>query len=231
MKSKWYELRAEARRLRKKGLSIKDIRQKLGIPLSTLSGWLRDVELSEKQKDGLKKKWQQALIDARVKAVMWHNEQKRLRLEQARSQAKETLSQIDVTDKNILDLTLALLYLGEGFKGNETGMGNSDPLILKFFIAVLKQSYDIDIKNIVCELHLRADQNANEIKKFWAKELQIPVSNFKRIYFDKRTTGSKTYPHYKGVCVVRVGSVAILRKLIYLSNLYCREIISRYLGD
>jgi len=231
MKSNWYEYKPEARRLRKKGWSIKAIRKELGIPLSTLSGWLRDIELSKKQQAKLKKKWQQALVDARAKAVLWHNEQKRLRLEQAEIQAKIVLSKIEIADKNILDLTLALLYLGEGFKGSETGIGNSDPLILRFFLAILKENYDVDIKNITCELHLRADQDADKVKKFWAKKLQIPISNFKRAYFDQRTLGSKTYSHYKGVCLMRIGNVAIQRKLVYLSNLYCRQVISRYLGD
>jgi len=231
MKSKWFEYKAQAIKSRRKGLSIKDINKKFGIPLSTLSGWLKDVELTNKQKEILKGKWEQALVNARVKAVLWHNEQKKLRLEKAEKEAKEILCKINLDDKNILELTLALLYLGEGFKGEVTGIGNSDPTVLKFFLAVLKQNYNININNIACELHLRADQNADEIKEFWARELRISTSNFKRVYFDKRTIGSKTYPHYKGVCVIWIGNIAILRKLIYLSNLYCQKIISKYLGD
>ena len=54
MKSKWFEYKAQAIKSRRKGLSIKDINKKFGIPLSTLSGWLKDVELTNKQKEILK---------------------------------------------------------------------------------------------------------------------------------------------------------------------------------
>ena len=130
MKSKWYESKPEAIRLRKRGKSIKDINKKLGIPLSTLSGWLKDIELSKKQQIKLKERWQEALIKARAKAILWHNTQKRLRLEKAEEDAKKTLSQIHINDKNILDIALATLYLGEGNKKSSgTSMGNSDPQV------------------------------------------------------------------------------------------------------
>ena len=226
MISKWYEYKPEARRLRNNGLSIKDIHKKLGIPLSTLSGWLKDVKLNKNQRAKLEKKWRQALVDARVKAVLWHNEQKKFRIEQAQTQAKTTLSQIDITDKNILDLTLALLYLGEGSKKTlGTSMGNSDPQILKFFITILKYNYAIDNKNIKCELHLRADQDPNKIRKYWSKELHLSIKNFMTISIDERTSGKPTYHSYKGVCVVRCGNVAIQRKLVYLSKIFCEKVI------
>jgi len=38
MKSKWYELKPDAIKLRKKGFSIGKIERRLGIPRSTLSG-------------------------------------------------------------------------------------------------------------------------------------------------------------------------------------------------
>jgi predicted transcriptional regulator len=58
----------KAIKLRKRGRSIRDIEKILGIPRSTLSGWLRDVKLSKKQKERLHKKWLAALVKARLKA-------------------------------------------------------------------------------------------------------------------------------------------------------------------
>ncbi|OGE64144.1 hypothetical protein A3J13_00440 [Candidatus Daviesbacteria bacterium RIFCSPLOWO2_02_FULL_36_8] len=153
--------------------------------------------------------------------------QKQTRLSEADKQAATILSLIDLRDKSILELTLALLYIGEGFKGNSgTGMGNSDSLILKFFINVLKVCYDLDTSKISCELHLRADQNTESVKKYWAEELHLPLKSFKSISIDKRTVGSTTYPTYHGVCVIRCGNIAIQRRLISLANKYCRKILN-----
>ncbi len=50
MTSKWFKSKPEAVTLRKQGKSIKFIEKKLGIPSSTLSGWFKNILLTEKQK-------------------------------------------------------------------------------------------------------------------------------------------------------------------------------------
>ncbi len=225
MVSRWYELKPKATELRKKGLSFREIEGKLRIPRSTLSGWFRRVELSDKQKATLRVKWLKGIARARLKAVAWHNREKEKRIEEAKRQAAELLAKVDHNKEGIIDLALAALYLGEGFKNGVTAMGNSDPLVLKFFISVLKKNYGIPISKIKCELHLRADQNSYKIKKYWAQELDVPLANFTTISIDKRTVGRPTYPSYKGVCVVRCGNIAIQRKLMYFIQMFCEKVV------
>ena len=225
MISKWFELKDKAISLRKKGKSIRDIEERLKIPRSTLSGWLKNIVLSKSQKKVLDKKWRKALVLARRGSMLWHNQQKLERLKKAELEADNVLNSIKI-DKNSLDIALAMLYLGEGTKkGDITSVGNSDPLILKFFVEGIIKNYNFDRNKIKCELHLRADQNQNIIKKYWSTELNIPLCNFLATSFDKRTVGRKTYKDYKGVCIVRFGTVAIQRKLVYLSRKFCEKII------
>ncbi len=228
MKSKWYELKPKAIQLRQNGISLREVAKILKIPKSTLSGWFKEIKLSKKQKLKLKRNWIIALTKARPKAVIWHNLQKRTRLNHAEKQASTVLSLINQSDKSILELALALLYMGEGFKASSgTGMGNSDPLILKFFIKAIIKCYDFDINKISCELHLRADQNTDTVRRYWSKELNLPLKSFRSISVDKRTIGSPTYPTYNGVCVIRCGNIAIQRRLIFLAKKYCEGIISK----
>jgi len=226
MKSKWYELKDKALRLRKSGLSLKKIEKKLGIPRSTLSGWFKDVILAKNQKEKLLQDWRNALVRARKKAVLWHNAQKEKRLEKAQKEALNVLKQIDTNNKNILELALAILYLGEGSKkGDEASLASSDPLILKFYVWILLNVYKVNIEKIRCELGLRADQNHQKMKRFWSRKLKLPLRNFKYVRVDKRTIGSKTYPSYRGVCCLRCGPVAIQRKLIFLSKMFCKKVV------
>lgn len=226
MKSRWFKLKQKAVVLRKCGVSIPKIEQRLGIRRSTLSSWFRSVRLTARQKEKLLNDWRNALVKARLKAVLWHKAQKARRLLEAREQALNVFNNIDVTDKHVIELALAMLYLGEGSKAtDDTSLGSSDPLILKFFLSCLKKIYNFDITGVRAELYLRADQSPGKIKKFWAKELHLPESNFRQINIDKRTIGSKTYPHYKGVCNIRCGHVAIKRRLLNLSQLFCEEML------
>lgn len=227
MISRWSHLKPEAVQLRRKGASLTTIEKSLNIPRSTLSGWLRSIPLTQEQIVALSKKRYLALENARKKAVLWHNQQKEIRLKEAEHKALESLSQIDLQNNTILELALAMLYLGEGFKNDRTGLGSSNPLILNFFITSLIEIYSIDRNKIKCELHLRADQDPVALKYYWSEILNIPLSNFTTISSDKRTAGSPTYSSYKGVCAVQCGNVAIQRRLVYLSQSFCEKIVSQ----
>ena len=226
MISRWANQKPRAIALRRKGIAIRDIEKTLGIPRSTFSGWLHSVTLTEKQQNKLKKQAKQGLIEARIKAVQWHNAQKKERLEKAARIGAEILKSVPNNSKT-LELALAFLYLGEGSKRNAgTSLGSSDPKIIKFFIYCLQRIYDVQNEKIKCYLHLRADQNPERMKLYWSKGLGLPVTNFGKPSIDIRTRGKATYSHYKGVCLVECGRVDIQRRLVYIANGFCEGVIN-----
>lgn len=221
MKSQWFELKDKAIQLRKRGNSIGGIEQKLGIPKSTLSGWFRNVQLLNKHKRRLHQRWLNALVKARKKASLWHRTQKNIRLREAKEYAQKALANLDGNNRFILELALAILYAGEGRKTADfTSLGSSDPRILRFYLNSLKKLYSVDENKICCSLHLRADQCPKKILEFWSEELNMPPKNFRGVYKDKRTVGSKTYSHYKGVCNIAYNDVSIKRKLLNIAELF-----------
>lgn len=215
----------EAIALRKKGISMTVISKKFGIRKSTLSFWFSEITLTEKQKEALKNSSIKNLHESRKFAVAWHNKQKADRLEIARTGALEFLSSDTVMGKEAIELALAFLYLGEGSKKKvETAMGNSDSRVLRFFVWCLRNLYKIDEKKIMCDLYLRADQDGKAMQKYWARELSLSLTNFRYVHHDIRTKGIKTYENYHGVCSINCGTVAIQRRLVYISTLYCDKI-------
>ena len=215
-------LKIQALALRKRGASLRDVELRLGIARSTLSYWFRGIILAQQYQDRLQKRHNNALINARKEAVKWHNAQKTARLALAKQEAAHTLEKIDFQSRTVVELALAILYLGEGTKKAViTSMGNSDPLILRFFVEALHWLYRVPRADMRCELHLRADQNAAAAIRYWSRELGIRAANFSKPSIDKRTLGRPTYPHYKGVCIVRCSRVAIQRKLMYIATAFC----------
>lgn len=225
MRSKWFELKPQAVKLRQNGASLREVEKALKIPKSTLSGWFKNIRLTKKFQNKLKLNWLNALSKARKEAVKWHNQQRELRLKIAEKEADTILANLNTSDRHTLELALAMLYLGEGLKTKSgLGIGNSDPLILKFFVNMLVRCFKVDINRIKCSLHLRVDQNPEELKVYWSKQLNLPLSNFTSPSIDQRTAGRPTYNSYHGVCVVQCGNIAIQRRLLFLSRKFCAKI-------
>ena len=226
MRSRFENIKTEVIIYRKRGASLGDIQKKYGVPKSTLNYWFKDIILSLVYKRHLQKRHAQALVKARKEAVKWHNAQKEQRLITAKREALASLSSIKTSQQEVIELALAFLYLGEGLKGDGgTSLGNSNPQILIFFIESLKQVYGLKNTDFKCELHLRADQNERTLKKYWSDILHIPLTHFLSTSFDKRTAGRATYAHYKGVCIVRCGRVAIQRKLMYIATQFSENVV------
>lgn len=223
MISRWSDKKPEVIKLRRRGKSIRDIEKLLGIPRSTLSGWLRTISLTALQHARLKRRHEKALASARIEAIKWHNAQKEARIAKAAEAAAMVLGRIS-DNVDALELALAFLYLGEGSKTNSaTSLGSSDPRIATFFVKCLQTIYGIPTANIRCYLHLRADQNSVQLEKYWANQLKLPRNSFGKASLDKRTVGRPTYSHYKGVCLISCGRVDIQRRLMYIANGFCEK--------
>ncbi|MBI2483286.1 hypothetical protein HYV74_03890 [Candidatus Uhrbacteria bacterium] len=181
--------------------------------------------LAPRQQERLRHRWRQGLLRAQRLAAQWHRAQKQQRLADAQCAAREVLVRVDGSHPAILELALALLYLGEGTKRNaETALGNSDPDVLRFFLGALERVYHLDRSTFRYELTLRADHRPEYIKRYWAKELRVPMQCFRYVGVDQRTSGSPSYAGYHGVCQIRCGHVAIQRRLLAISALF----IARY---
>lgn len=225
MISKHLSKKRKAVRYRLLGMSLREIENALKIPRSTLNGWFKDVKISEENKIILKEKWVKALYKAREKAVIWHNNIKQERIIYAQNEAKTFLDKLNYSDNTILELSLAMIYIGEGYKKNYFGIGNSDPKILLFFINSIEKLYNIKRDKLRCDLNLRADQDINNTKKYWSKILNIPLKNFKCASKDMRTVGSKTFDNYHGVCQLRCPSgLSLQRRILFIAKLYCDKV-------
>jgi len=224
MKSKWFEFKEEVILLRQKGTSMTVIEREFGIPRSTLSGWFKEVRLTEVQRTKLMKNSHDGWKKARENAVISKNIQKARRISLARNEALEVFEDLPADSLSVLELSLAMLYMGEGGKGDSTNMGAADPTMLQFFVESVERLYDLDRISFRYDLHLRADQNSEQQKEFWASKLQIPKEKIGYVSKDARTIGKPTRDNYPGVCQIRVGSIAIQRRLIALYNIYCYRI-------
>lgn len=225
MKSRWFEYKEVVLDLRRKGTSMTSIEREFGIPRSTLSGWFKEVSLTETQRTKLMQNSSDGWKKARENAVLAHNLQKAHRISQAKIEALTVNSELPRESLAVLELSLAMLYFGEGSKKNLTSMGASDPFMLLFFITSLEKLYGLDRNNFRYDLHLRDDQPVEKLIIYWSDQLKVDRDRFSYVSKDKRTVGKATRGDYKGVCQIALGNIAIQRRLIALYNVYCSEVI------
>lgn len=125
-------------------------------------------------------------------------------------------------NKDVLKISLAILYLGEGAKTRKGFLtfGNSDPRIISLFMYLLRTCYKIDESKFRCTLQCRADQDIKKLEKFWSGVTKISLKQFYMARIDKRTIGQISKKlDYKGVCRIDYFSADLFNEIMKIIDL------------
>jgi len=188
--------------MRQKGMSYSQIKEKLKVSKSTLSGWLSGMPLSEKRIRELQ-------ADSPIRIERYRNTmraKKDARLEEVYRKVSRDIGELSKRD---LFLAGLFLYWGEGTKAQNSlvALTNTNPAMLKFFIKWLKL-FGVESKDLKVKLHLYSDMNIKKSLNFWSQELKVPLSQFHKSYIKKTDLKSITYKNGfgKGTCSVILGN-------------------------
>lgn len=222
MKSKFYYLKDKAVILRKKGMTYGQIVKTLGVvvPKSTLSTWFDNITLNKKQEIQIRENILNNITKGQKIALLVKKEKRDKYLKSIDERIKH-LSNILKND-DVAKVALAMLYLGEGSKTNRSSLmfGNSDPGIISLFLRLLRCCYNIDERKFRCTLQGRADQDIQELEKFWSEVTKIPRNQFYKARIDSRTIGKiSKNKEYKGVCRIDYFSAEIFIELMKVIEL------------
>lgn len=224
--------KAKAIHLRRQGLSYSEILDHLPVTKSTLSLWLRSVNLSKKQKRRLSEKMA-------VSALKGAKARRDKRIIATKLIQNEAMQEIGNISKRELLLIGAALHWAEGSKEKEykPGVGviftNSDPIMIRLFLKWLKEVCDIGYENLGFEiyLHQNSRNNAKKVENFWREQTGSPKNEF-RIYFKKikkNVTNRRNIDNkYYGVLRIKVkASTSLNRKISgWIAGIckYCRVV-------
>jgi len=174
-------------RLRKKGASYSQIREKLKVSKSSLSLWLRNMPLSEERLKEL-----QGFNTVRIEKYR----ETRRRTREARWAKVREIAKKDIgsLSKRELFLTGLFLYWGEGGKTKvaSTTISNTDPAVILFFVQWLKL-FKVPRNRLRVHIHLYADMNVQKELQYWSKTLKLPLSSFRKPYIKKSNRAGLTY--------------------------------------
>jgi len=221
MKSRYRHLKQRIIILRKSGKTYTEIRKIIGvnIPKSTLSDWCSSISLSPKQRQRVEYLIQRGTNKGRAVALVVNKLKREKYIRTVRDRINHLSGKLK--DRNTAKIALAMLYLGEGSKNQRGSLmfGNSDPLVIRLFLNLLRRCYDVDENKFRCTLQCKADQNIKRLEKFWSKITDIPLSQFYKARIDPRTIGKPSRKlDYKGVCRIDYFSGDVFMELKQIVN-------------
>lgn len=210
-------MKEQAIHMRSKGKTYAEILAKVPVAKSTLSLWLREVGMSEPQKQRITKK---RLAAARRGALSRRN----TRLEEERTFAQEGIREVGKLSKRELWLIGTALYWAEGSKQKEHAVSerlmfaNSDVRMIRIFLLWL-DAVGVAKSDILFELYIHTDRKEDTatIQKWWAKELGVTLHELGRVYFktgNPKTIRKNVGDLYHGLIRIKVRSSTHLNRKV-----------------
>jgi predicted transcriptional regulator len=197
---------------REQGLSIKGIARLVGVSQSSVSVWVRDIDLSDDQHAVL-----------RLHNKIYDGQRKGRAIAAANRRAERLAAQergrLLARRDDRLFTAGCMLYWAEGGKDrNQVRFSNSDPQMVRFFVWFLRGCFGLSNSQIRITCHLYADHAARqrEIEQFWLEALSLPrsslcksVVNVLSKYTKRKRIGMLPY----GTCRVVVSRTAVVQAI------------------
>ena len=207
------EVKEQVDALRKKGKSYKEIQLQFPIPKSTLSVWL-----GKKYKGLFSRKIQLAHLK-RIRVIARASIRKaRLKREQTNAdQGAVVANKIPLANIAVMKALLAMIYWAEGSKyakGNGVKFANTDPRFAQVYMSLLRKSFPVDESRFRVRLHLHYYHERKGALGFWSKTLNIPSSQFWKIYIKKRSEKKRFRQNSMGICFIYYPGNAIRQELL-----------------
>lgn len=216
------EVKNAARAMRLSGNSLDRIVERFGISKATAWLWLRDVKISAKARNKLKrnsdrgrKKGREILRKQRedAKRAMFHD-------------AENLLCAFPSSDsKDFYKIIAAIIFWCKGYKrGVSQGVVfiNSDPILLQVFLMAIRTGFDIHEDKLTARPHLHEYHDCSKQINFWSRVTGIPVSRIKKPYIKPHTKIRKR-DGYPGCLSVRYGDARLARTLDALYHTFGKK--------
>ncbi len=204
------ELRQQARRLRQDGMSVREIAETLHVARSSVSVWVRDIQLTQGQIDRLKDKQRQSA--GRYKGSQTNRAKYRALRCQYQQEGRESAKL-----KRPLHFAGCMLYWAEGAKHkNALYFVNSDHHMLRLFMRFLRE--ELHVSNLDVTLYIQCHSSdpdeIRRIERYWIDTLELEPSCLRKTHIKKGTQYRKSTLE-NGVCGINV-----LRSTPLLHHIY-----------
>lgn len=201
----------EAVNLRLEGRSLKEIATLLSVSKSSVSVWVRNIELTEEQT--------KKLIERNPACKAYTGIRKNLigtrNAEEARSKRKfaQNLGKQEAIKNNALHQAGCMLYWAEGAKSrNSVAFSNYDPNMIKFFIKFMRDCFHVE--NCRFKLWVHSYKKDFELdEKFWLNLCELPLNRIGKTTLISSCPKKKKNRHDNGGCKIAVNDTQLVQRI------------------
>ncbi len=221
MKSKVQE-REKAIELRKKGYSYNEILQEVPVAKSSLSLWLKDLPLTESEKEYLHTRKDVNISRGRIKVAAILRDR---RLKRDEIISKEAEKEYEGNKNDELFKIGVALYWAEGAKRNNYfAFSNSDYKMMRVMVCWIEKILNINRNNLHAYLYIHKLYAHENCEGFWSEKLTIPLTCFRKTTYKPTNKQVKKRPQYKGCLrIVVPKSAMLLKKMKVWQNMLAKE--------
>lgn len=192
-----------ARLLRLKAKTFRQIASELNLPLSTVHLWTRDIVLSPEQHEQIRKVHLDKFKAARIEHAHLAKRARETAEGELFNSAKLKMHELVQDSFFLIGLGL---YWAEGFKKDYSlGFVNSDPTMVNFFLDWLYRYGHVDSSEIRVRVQINKiyESSIKQIEEYWARELCIPKEQFQKPFFLESKKVRIENDSYKGLVRIR----------------------------
>ncbi|MEJ0053392.1 MAG: hypothetical protein WDN10_01515 [bacterium] len=209
-------------RLRYKGHTLNEITAMLGVAKSSVSLWVRTLDISPQARERI------ASLQTTGQKTARNN---RLALtSRILSEAKEdadVLTKRIKLDKDWALVVCSLLYWCEGEKSHNDGrfrFSNSDVDIIRAFVVLLRTALVLDERKFRICMHLHEYHNESKLRLFWSEITGIPEEQFLKTFW-KPHTGKTIKQGYPGCIHITYHDVRVARKISATARAFLKSMV------
>lgn len=213
--------KAVAITLRRSGKSYNEIKEKLGVPKSTLSDWLGRTEWSNTIRNELSRR----ILKKSTIRLRRLNEIRGKNLKRSYEEARlEAKKEFEYFKSHPLFISGISIYWGEGDKISRYNVriANVDPDMIYLFVQFLIKICSIEPERIRAWILLYPDLNPVLCKNYWSEKAGLPQDNFNKsiVILGRHKTRKTRY----GVCNVGLSSAYLKEKMLVWLSLLSKEV-------
>lgn len=196
--------------MRKRGYSYNEICRELKVAKSTCSIWLRNVKLDKKAIHRLVDRQD----EGRRKAALTLRQYGEERDKYIREKVTKSLETFHFSPE-VGKLLCSTLYWGEGAKtGSVLTFTNSDPNMVKVYMALLRTYFSLEKEKFSALLHLHSYHEVEKQKRFWSKVTGISAARIS--IYRKPNSGKNIREGYPGCIAIRYYDIRLVKEMKFL---------------